>query len=316
MTAYLLDKTHPKPTVDAGAPGSTTHYPANGLLTSVDDLAKYTVALDENALLTHESYSAMTEPFTLNDGRKSPYGLGWSTQVIGGEPVHWAYGYGDSYSSLLIRIPRKNVSFILLCNSGAASAPFLLGYGNLLTSPFAVNFLRDVLPGTIHDTDDVYAQAFLQHYTASLSGKNTDAPAGLLTQLKTEEPDRFRKSDRSLIYLLSQLAAPSLDQEMEKLVKAFDDSGDFHPEVELAIANHYKRANAGDKCLVRLHRIVDRPGYGEEQSTREACVQLGTALLQQGQDAGRKYLWMAVQYGQVSGSKTASLEDLIAKMRR
>ena len=75
------------------------------------------------------------------------------------------------------------------------------------------------------------------------------------------------------------------------------------------------RANAGDKYLARLHRIVDRPGYGEEQSTREACVQLGTALLQQGQDAGRKYLWMAVQYGQVSGSKTASLEDLVAKMR-
>jgi hypothetical protein len=46
----------------------------------VDDLAKYMIAHDENTLLTHESYSAMTQPFALNDGRKSPYGLGWSMQ--------------------------------------------------------------------------------------------------------------------------------------------------------------------------------------------------------------------------------------------
>ena len=314
VKTYLLDKAHPKVTVDAGAPGATTHYPSTGLLTTVDDLAKYTIALDENALLTHESYSTMTEPFVLNDGRKSPYGLGWSTQVIGGEPVHWAYGYGDSYSSLLIRIPNKKVSFILLCNSGAASSPFFLGYGNLLTSPFAVNFLREVLPDTINDADEIYAQAFLQHFTATLADSSTDVSPRLLTRLKTVEPERFSKSDRSLIYLLSRLSAPSLDQEMEKLVKAFDESGDFHPEVEFAIANYYKRAGAGDKYLARLHQIADRPGYGEEQSTREACVQLGTALLEKRQEAGRKYLWMAVQYGQVAGSKTSSLENLVAKM--
>jgi CubicO group peptidase (beta-lactamase class C family) len=102
------------------------HFPATGLLTTVDDLARYMIALDEHALLTRESYSAMTDPFVLNDGRKSPYGLGWSTQVIGGQPVHWHYGYGDSHSALLIRIPKRKVSFILLCNSGAASAPVFL----------------------------------------------------------------------------------------------------------------------------------------------------------------------------------------------
>ncbi len=316
VNTYLLDKTHPKPSVDAGAPGATTQYPATGLLTTVDDLAKYTIALDEDTLLTDESYSAMTEPFALNDGRKSPYGLGWSTQVIGGEPVHWAYGYGDSYSALLVRVPNRKVSFILLCNSGIASAPFLLGYGNLLTSPFAVNFFRHVLPGTIQDADDVYAQCFLEHYTAGLDRNSTDAPRRLLTRLKTEQPERFRKSDRALIYLLSELADPSLDQEMENLVKAHEESGDFHPDVELAIANYYKRAGAEGQYLAWLHRIADRPGYGEEKATREACVQLGTALLEKGQEAGRRYLWMAVEYGQHAGSNTASLEDIVGKMRR
>jgi len=315
VTAYLINKRYTTPAVDSGAPGGTTHFPATGLLTTVDDLARYMIALDENALLTPGSYSHMTEPFALNDGRRSPYGLGWSTQVIGGQSVHWHYGYGDSFSALVIRIPKKKVSFILLCNSGVASAPFFLGYGNLLTSPFAVAFLRDAIPDAVHPTDDIYARAFLLHYTASLWRRDADAAGKLLTQLKSEEPERFRKSDRSMIYLLSELSDPSFDGEMEQLVKAFDASGDFQPEVELGIAKFYKRAGAQDKYLARLHRIADRHGYGEEASTREACVELGTALVKKSQVTGRKYFWMATQYGQVSGANTPSLEDIVAKMR-
>jgi len=62
--------------------------------------------------------------------------------------------------------------------------------------------------------------------------------------------------------------------------------------------------------------LVMARSNGEEQSTREACVQLGTALLEDGKDLGRKYLWMAVQYGQSAGSKSESLENLVRKMRR
>lgn len=315
VTTYLLDKAHPNATVDAGASGATTHFPATGLLTTVDDLAKYMIALDQNTLLTPESYVDMTQPFVLNDGRHSPYGLGWSTQVIGGQSVHWHYGYGDSFSALLIRIPKKNTSFILLSNTGAASAPFFLGYGNLLSSPFAVHFLRNAIPNAIHSTDDVYAQVFLQHYTAILSGRNTDAPGRSLARLKSAEPERFRKSDRSMIYVLSELSDSSFDKEMEQLVKAFDESGDFHPEIELAIANYYKKVGERDKYLSRLHQIADRPGYGEQYATREACVGLGSSLLRKGQvEAGRKYLWMAVQYGKISGANAASLDNLVAKM--
>jgi CubicO group peptidase (beta-lactamase class C family) len=312
VNAYLLDKTHPKPTVDRGARGGTTHFPATGLLTTVDDLAKYMIALDENALLTAESYSAMTQPFVLNDGRKSPYGLGWSTQVVGGEPVHWHYGYGDSYAALLIRLPKRKVSFILLCNCGAASAPFYLGYGNLLTSPFAVAFLRDELTDVIRDEDEFYAQAFLHRYTAARADGGTDTTRGLIARAN---PERFTRGDRSTIYLLATLSFPSLDQEMETAVKAYDESGDFHPDIELAIAGWYKRAGAREKYLSRLRRIADRPGYGEEQTAREACVQLGTTLLENGQELGRKYLWMAIQYGQGVGSKTEALENIITKMR-
>jgi hypothetical protein len=44
-------------------------------------------------------------------------------------------------------------------------------------------------------------------------------------------------------------------------------------------------------------------------------VGLGTSLLRKGQvEAGRAYLWMAVQYGKTSGADAASLDNLVAKL--
>jgi hypothetical protein len=68
------------------------------------------IALDENVLLSSESYAHLTTPYTLNDGRLSPYGLGWSTQKVGSHAVHWHYGYDDSYSALLVRLRIRRVS--------------------------------------------------------------------------------------------------------------------------------------------------------------------------------------------------------------
>jgi hypothetical protein len=39
-------------------------------------------------------------------------------------------------------VPAENVTLILLANSDGASAPFRLGAGNVLRSPFAVAFLN------------------------------------------------------------------------------------------------------------------------------------------------------------------------------
>lgn len=316
VSTYLLDKSHPTPALDQGAAGATTLYAGSGLLTTLDDLARYAIALDENTLLSRESYATMTAPFVLNDGRQSPYGLGWSTQVIGGQPVHRAYGYGDSYGALLIRLPQKKETFIFLCNSGAASSPFFLGYGNLLTSPFAVNFLREALPGTMQEADDLYAQAFLQHHVITLAGSGNPLPRQLLKRLSAAQPERFRQSDRSLIYLISRLADAALDPEMEQLVTAYDASGDFHPDIEFAIATHYQRIGVEDRYLARLRRLADRPGYGEERPTRAACADLGAALLAQGRTEGRKYIWMAAEYAQAIGWPPSDLDKLIARMRR
>ncbi len=209
-TPYFLDSKHKAATRDGGATGGTALFPATGLLSTVDDLSKYMLALDENVLLSSESYAYLTTPYALNDGRLSPYGLGWSTQKIGSHAVHWHYGYGDSYSALLVRLPEKKTSFVFLSNTGVASAPFLLGYGNLLTSPFAVAFLDSALPGLLSGSDRDFSRMFLVRYTETAFGRNQGEAKSLLRKLSSTAPDRFRRSDWAMISLLSGLCRPGI----------------------------------------------------------------------------------------------------------
>ena len=202
------------------------------------------IAPDENILLSAESYTHLTTPYTLNDGHLSPYGLGWSTQKSGSHAVHWHYGYGDSYSALLVRLPEKKTSFILLSNTGAASAPFLLGYGNLLTSPFAVAFLDSVVPGVLSSADKDYSQIFLFRYAETAFGRNRGEAKSLLRRLCSTAPARFHQPDWAMICLLADLADPAFSGEMDSLVEAYREAAAFHPDISLAIADYYgKTAN-------------------------------------------------------------------------
>lgn len=304
-TPYFLDSGHKAATSDSGASGSTILYPATGLLSTVDDLSKYMIALDENVLLSSESYARLTTPYALNDGRLSPYGLGWSTQKVGGHALHWHYGYGDSYSALLVRLPKKKTSFIFLSNTGAASAPFLLGYGNLLTSPFAVAFLDSVLPGVLSGADKDYSQTFLVRYAETAFGRNRGEAKDLLKKLCSAAPARFRQADWAMICLLADLSDPAFSGEMDSLAEAYRGAGAFHPDISLAIADYYGKTSERGKRDVFLRQIADRVGYGEARATRDACVRLGTELLRSGKsEEGRRYLWMAAQYAQTIDPKS------------
>ncbi len=83
-----------------------------------------------------------------NSGKVLPYGLGWFVQNIEGVKLIWHYGYWVGMSSLIIRIPEKKMSFIILANSDMLSAPYALGKGDIWVSPYAKEFLKSfVLSG-------------------------------------------------------------------------------------------------------------------------------------------------------------------------
>jgi CubicO group peptidase (beta-lactamase class C family) len=119
-----------------------------GLASNLEDMLKYAIALDGSQLLTEDMKASVFSPMTSNDGMVLPYGLGWFVQQREGMSIDWHYGYWTGMSSLLIRVPEKKVTFILMANSDMLSAPYPLGNGDVWVSPYAQEFLKSfVLAG-------------------------------------------------------------------------------------------------------------------------------------------------------------------------
>ena len=127
---------------DVGGMDATT-----GLITTVRDLAQFERALDSSLLLLDDSKAEAWTPRAGSDGRAMPTGLGWFVQRYRDEPVVWQYGHvPDAYSSMIIRLPNRRVSLILLANSDGLAVPFELSSGDVTRSLFATLFLRLYIP--------------------------------------------------------------------------------------------------------------------------------------------------------------------------
>ena len=136
-----------------GSAHTLTQYPdyfgtAAGLVSSARDMAEFSMAMDRNEFLTPATTALAYAPTVALDGSALPYGLGWFATDYKGVRVIWHYGLWTSISSLIIKIPSRNVTFVLLGNSDALSAPYPLGAGRLDTSPWARLFLDTfIVPG-------------------------------------------------------------------------------------------------------------------------------------------------------------------------
>jgi len=109
---------------------------------AVLDLAKFDIAMDQNLLVSEKSKEEMFTSTLANSGEPLPYGLGWFVQTYEGIKLIWHYGDEQgAYSSLILKIPEREITLILLANSDGASASFDLGEGNVLNSPFAAEFI-------------------------------------------------------------------------------------------------------------------------------------------------------------------------------
>jgi CubicO group peptidase (beta-lactamase class C family) len=109
-----------------------------GAISTVDDLAKFDSALDGALLLHRETLTAM---WSRQSGM--PTGLGWFVQTYNGETLYWQFGNTPgAYSSLILKVPSRRLTLILLANSDGLSEPFALQNGDVNASLFARTFLR------------------------------------------------------------------------------------------------------------------------------------------------------------------------------
>jgi len=114
-----------------------------GLMSTVLDMAKYDIAIDQNKFLTKETQQLAFTPAASTKGEALPYGLGWFTTNYKGTKLLWHYGYWTGNSSLILKVPERNLTFIIMANSDNLSRPTDLGSGDALSSAVSMAFLKD-----------------------------------------------------------------------------------------------------------------------------------------------------------------------------
>ena len=113
-----------------------------GLMSTVLDMAKYDIAIDQNKFLRKETQQLAFTPTRSTKGEDLPYGLGWFTQNYKGTRLLWHYGYWTGNSSFILKVPERNMTFIIMANSDNLSRPTDLGSGEALSSPVGMAFLK------------------------------------------------------------------------------------------------------------------------------------------------------------------------------
>jgi len=130
-----------------------TSYPtsfstAAGLTGSVLDLAAFSMALDRGDVIGPAARDVAFAPTISLAGDTLPYGLGWFSTRYRGERIVWHYGLWTAISSLIIKVPGRGLTFVVLANTDALSSPYPLAAGRLESSPWARAFLDAFVFGT------------------------------------------------------------------------------------------------------------------------------------------------------------------------
>lgn len=109
---------------------------------TVLDLARFDLALDQGRLLSAESRELMWTARKTETGTTLPYALGWFVEEIAGRKVIWHYGWlPPGVSALYLKVPAAELTFLLLANSDGLSNSFAWSREGVRASPFARAFL-------------------------------------------------------------------------------------------------------------------------------------------------------------------------------
>jgi hypothetical protein len=255
------------------APGAYPSGPtraATGVVSDLDDLVTYAVAVVSGRLVSMRSLEAMFTPANLRSGARAPYGLGWFVTTYDGEKVVWGYGQETSFSSLLMYVPARHVGAILLANSAALSDPFWLIFGNLRHSPFAEAFLHDVaFPEDRLDTKTGELDAGLAH-----AWLGDDAGATLHLERALLPLPGSAKEDAGVLATLARSRDPQLLATGEEIATRMlaQDPGNVRTQFDYAVL--LQRTGPTDRALRRLRALAAHPNSSLPWIAPEAAVMI------------------------------------------
>ncbi|TAI47170.1 serine hydrolase domain-containing protein [Flagellimonas allohymeniacidonis] len=273
---------------------------AAGVSSTVRDLSKLSTALDNNTLLNDSSKKTMFTSFDIG----IPYGLGVFTQEFMNEQLVWGYGQYDCYSSLFLKVPNKDLTFIIAANNNLMSDPARLIAGDVTYSLFALSFLKnyvfefDAIPlfenqitlPTLKDrlTEDnleFYRKKLLaQSLAATFMYRYADEEGGLSKQILNLTFDQFLDYEeygdlilmRNLFMLKSmgsfrgEEEFKDFDQQFEALGQKLLNIDKENPYANYYMANYFHMKQQQDSSLVHYKKIVEAQNFSPWWYTWEA----------------------------------------------
>ena len=129
-----------------------------GLVASALDMAEFSLALDEDMFFSQDTKELMFTAMESNAGETLPYGLGWFIHWENDVKIIWHYGYWAAISSLIIKVPEKDISFVLLANNDMLSrASYGIGSDSDVTRSVPA---EEFLNGFVFDNAELPAEPY------------------------------------------------------------------------------------------------------------------------------------------------------------
>lgn len=290
---------------------------ATGMVSTVGDLARYAMALDGNELANPESKALMFTPTRSLRGEDLPYGLGWFVQNDLGQQLVWHYGQEDSYASLLVRVPNRKMTLIVLANSNAMSDAFRLLDGNAMRSLLVLDFLRDiVLPGQTSEpsvrnqleSEEAIDRALAWIYLDELNQALPYARAAVASGLLSFPPDL------TTLYALTRFDDPGLKQATEALGM---DLIERHPHFSPALfylATYYQAHAQPEKAVPLFERIAGIQPPLRHWTASLALLELAKWYADRDPKQARKYLQQIVATGYNFAGAVDEAKAMLAKL--
>ena len=274
--------------------------PAAGISSTVRDLARFSDGLDHGELITTTSLDKMFTPYQTG----LSYGLGIFSQKFMDEKLVWGYGQYDCYSSLLLKVPDKNLVFVIAANNNLMSDPARLIAGDVGYSLFALSFLKNFvfdleqipliedvnslssLAERITSSNQEFYQKKLvgQAVAASFMTRFDDSEGEMSKKILRQVFDRYPNyqgyADLILLHNLNMLKSMDLfrgkgdytefDEQLVAIGKSLLNTDPFNPYANYYMANYYDSKGIIDSTAYHFKQITSAKNFSSWWYTKEA----------------------------------------------
>ena len=150
---------------------SSSAFGAGGLVTTVDDLAAFLVAVHAGKVVSKETLRAMQTPNRTSDGRKTSYGLGWFVRDVSGSPMVSHGGNTAGYSASMAYFPSQDLTVTLMGNVYAFGGDSLA----ILVARAIEPGLRPIVYEEKSDPDPALTKSLFEAFGTLIDGSTDSA---------------------------------------------------------------------------------------------------------------------------------------------